>query len=428
MNLPSRLNGPKYMRGAWAIALMGLIIFLIGLFLFSNLSSDHNEQFHSDLIERIGSGAFTILFMLVGLIFFVVGLLSGPMKSTSQPKSLAGKAKSLLVAALVIYAIFFPHDWNWEKLKDYYSDTVYVTFPKNGYHIDQIGHTHFKPVFFNYKPSWMGNGEKHYLSIDHDQYKLTLEALDSFGKDSVTVVDDGLHINQLGHYLFKASVKQSAPGQYKIKRYYADDHQLVYLNHKLNTEQWKPLAEDNLPANLQQKANILEEFFVTDRAGGLTKLGNTFYINNSGSFHSRGQGSVFSPGYYTIAVGNGITTTRWPKMPANMYHNVIHSHQGLIYSFGGIEHNSNHAAPGNWVYYPKKNKWAKLSPPPIFNQTKNQYPPSVASVYTANDKLYVLTLDKTYRLYQFDLNADNTADQWKLVKQFSLPSPLTNWR
>ncbi len=76
----------------------------------------------------------------------------------------------------------------------------------------------------------------------------------------------------------------------------------------------------------------------------------------------------------------------------------------------------------NWLYFLGEDRWQKISP--ILTYNKKDQKPLLISVYSSDEKLFVLLKYQDYRLYQLDITA---SEQWQFIKEFSLDSKHRYW-
>lgn len=431
---------------------MGLVAFFMGYIFFSQIFTEHHEDFHSDAFETIALGVFGFLFMLLGIGLLVFGLFGSVYGNRSKKQESLykntepdvskkspldkGKAKrswfSYSFWILLIYIMVFSGNWDFNRLNGYFNNLVYVELLENRSLNDLQTALNIEPKFYQFKPTIFGNHIPYQIQIKNNQYSLKIQPLDDVSEKSVLIEDGNITVNEISfdypkQLLFHQSVTASVNSHYRFRAMRGSSDILkLSVDSKTDFQNWTMLSKYEVPAKVIQQAEILEAYFPSDRSGGLTQLNSKYYLNYSHTFHNRTASIQFNSNYHTIESTSGVKTTRWKPM-APLYNNVVHAHQGNIFSFGGFQHKLSGGA-GNWMYSPKTDQWKPLSATPKSASNKSRFSTNIASVFSANNNLYVLTNEKKISLFEFETNSLNAKGNWHLIKKFPMLSDLKNWR
>jgi len=331
---------------------------------------------------------------------------------------------AILMTSVFFYISTFSDNWSWSRLNDLNNNIVYVEFPEELFIYDQPGKYDLGLSFYQYKSSLFGNEQKQYLQLEPKQYQLSVQALDGFAKQAVSIVDQQLMIKTAGSYRINLTVNSGIDSPYIISESSKKNTQAIVLEQRKNTNAWEAVSIDRVPVSLQRRAKILIEHFAGMKSVSLVDHQGDYYFNASSTYHTRGSpGPRFYSQSYKMLLG---TTEKlpWTALPMPIVKNFLHSHQGMIYSFGGY-HFDSHKKTGNWLYLPEQDQWNQLSATPLLQVDSNEQLADVVAVYSLNDELFVMVHTQDYALYQFDFTAEQ---QWQLIKQFSLPKNNLNWQ
>ena len=411
--------------------LFGLPFALLGLFAFLFLFSDHERQFHGDIFTKIPLLIVSIMFFLGGIFFMFSDRITKDDKSKKdisykRKPNLKPKIFSFLLFSLVIYSFLFLNNWDLGRLQAYINDEIYVELPDSFYSYDQIGVQSFSFSFYQYKPSLIGNHKKTTIELDKDQYQITLQALDS--QQSVSIINQKLNIQTAGNHLVKINIQDSDLSPYHIKNRSSFDQkgQIFFLHQNKQTSEWISVPEEKTPPYLKRRIAISTQYSSYFNTNSFAEIDGIYYLNLSSAYSVRGKGQTYYQRFYKIPTDvSEMNMERekilWKPIPEKVHHNFMHNHQGNIYSFGGLQHNSKEQ--NNWMYILKQNEWLTLSETPVHGE--HQYNTQIKAVYTVDDKLFVIVRSQDYALYQFDLKAKK---QWNLIREFTLPVEYSSWR
>ena len=400
------INSRKNCVGSCIVPILGVIAIVIGLFAFSQLSSESYREAHSEWVEVIGLTLFAAFFTLIGIIITFAGVfVNFAPVDKEKTKSSSGCLAAFFWFFIIIVFFQYIDNWSWRRLEDYADNIIYAEFPSH-FTYDKLGAYDFPLSFYQYRPSIAGNQTKHYIDLEPNQYQLSIRVKDSLRDPPVKIIGQQLHVKNSGDHVLTVDIKEANDTPYRIKREFPF-HNLVLQD---GVNMWIASSLDKIPALLQQKAKIQVRSFGYRSANSLTQLQDGFYLKDSLDF-------------IKIPFGESekIQIKTRPPQLSNSY---FQGHQGLIYSFGGRLVESKKQAD-NRVYYPEKDEWQVLSAIPLTLTEDNKQEIIIVAVYSAAKKLFVLVRAKDHFLYQFDIAAKQ---QWKLVKQFSLANDQTNWQ
>ena len=394
--------------GSFIVPFLGVISILIGLFVFSQLSSESYQAHHGGWQDKIALIVFATLFSLVGVLMTFFGLfLKLDPEDKKESKSSSSRLSTFFLIFMVLALFVYMSNWSWQRLEDYADDIVYFEFPQS-FIYDKLGTYDFPLSFYQYKPSAAGNHKKHYLDLDLNQYQLSVAIKDSSEQYAVSVTGKKLHITNAGDYVLTVDIKEGADTPYEFKREFPLHDLLLKDSKNINT--WLVASLETIPELLQQRAKIQVDSFGYRSEPSLAELQDGFYLKDSLDF-------------LKISFAKS-EKTQLKTRPQGAINSFFHGHKGLIYSFGGTLIGSK-KQPDNLVYTPQRNEWRALPAMPIVLSENNKQTVSVVAVYSVADKLFVMARAKDHFLYQFDLTAQQP---WKLVALFSIDDDRTNWQ
>ncbi|PCI68368.1 MAG: hypothetical protein COB38_08995, partial [Gammaproteobacteria bacterium] len=286
---------------------MGLIAFFMGYIFFSQIFTEHHEDFHSDAFETIALGAFGFLFMLLGIGLLVFGLFgsvygkrlekqeslyqNNEVDFSKKPSLDKGKAKRSWFFysfwILFIYIIVFSGNWDFNRLNNYFNNLVYVELIENESFNERQTTLNVEPKFYQFKPTIFGNHIPYQIQLKKNQYSFNIQPLDDVSKKSVSIEDGNIIVNEINfehpkELLFHQSVTASVNSNYRFRAMRGSSDILkLSVDYKTDFQNWALLSKYEVPTNVIQQAEILEAYFPSDRSGGLTQLNSKYYLNYS---------------------------------------------------------------------------------------------------------------------------------------------------
>lgn len=319
-------------------------------------------------------------------------------------------------------------NWSWDRLQNYRNNVVYVEFPELLFTYNGPGIYDYPLSFYQYKLTLFGNDKKQALGLDVSQYQLILNPLDNPGQRELVIEGNKISINSSGHYLVNLEVQQGPDSSFSIAHELRQKaSQTILLKPEERATKWMSLPLQEVPAILREKAALLDEHFPQTETHGLTDFEGVFYLNASIHYHTRGSpGPKHLSNYRKRSFGEA-NSTRWTPPPIRIINSFLLAHERLLYSFGGhLLLPNGEPEPVNWVYNPASKEWTDLSPVPAPSAKAGHNRPSVVSVYSVAEQLFVLVRHRVdHAIYQVDLE---TEAQWKLIENFSLPVAAATWQ
>lgn len=348
---------------------------------------------------------------------------------TADSKSGLGRLTKMMsgagVLAVMVFITVTMDNWSWNKLQDYSNQKVYVEFPDPLFVYDKPGLYELPLLFYDYKPTFLGNHQRHYLSLDSHQYEVNLQTLDDAASTSVTFADKQLNILAPGNFLIKLKLNPMSESGIGLKTELSGNAtQTLFLQHGVASDDWVRVVNAEVPEVLSQKSGLFRQYFAGSFSPSLAVLNSSFYLNASFSYDTRGKsGANYREQYVRIPFGQDEKIT-WKSPPQSLINSHLISHENLIYSFGGIVSEAGVDAK-NWVYHPDQDQWVQLAAIPQFRLSTDDLRMRVSALYVVENKLFVLVYGREYKLYQFDLSAEQP---WSLIKIFSLPVNFRFWQ